>query len=345
MQNDQITHLRQLAREARAYQRGRGWSDTQVCREIADLGSTKTFKRILDEEDDLSELNVPRQLKNYEAALEVIAARKSKDKLAEPIYDEFTNITESMAAVCRAMDAEGIDRFVCIEGESATGKDAVIEALVQRWPKTTVAIEANTFWEFSNNVPTRDIYNALDIRRRQEGGGAEPMPRNPDARGDVILEELNKAKRILMINEGHHCGPRTIDFLKLVLNKTPTVVVLLCIPALLRKLEFKAYDTAHQLFANRLCQRLQLPTPPSGEIAAMMRERGVKWCDAATGNAAATNLAAEAPGLGNWRFVVNVVRELALASRKGPLDTARFNAGRDVVKNRRVMKQQVGRAA
>ena len=59
---------RQVAEQIRDYQERRGLSDAALCREFAGLGSTKTYKRIL--EGDFSELNVERQLENYLRVLE-----------------------------------------------------------------------------------------------------------------------------------------------------------------------------------------------------------------------------------------------------------------------------------
>lgn len=340
-QTDTIIRLRELAREAQNYQLERGLSDAKFCADVAGLGSTKTYKRILDDKDDLAELNVEAQLKNYEGALEYIRSRRSKDKLAEPEYDDFTNILTARSAITRAMEEDSIARFVVIEGETGTGKDAVKNALLKRWSKVTVHIEANELWRESLSVATKSIFCALDIRRRDEAGPL-PMPKYPADRLDVIYEELNKRKLILLFNEGHHFGPRMLNVLKDMINCTKAVPVMLCIPGLLQRLVKDSYQEAIQLFGNRLCERVYLPTPPADEIALLMERRGVKFTDAEARNDAAKELSAEAPALGNWRFVGLVARELALASRKGPVNAQQFQQLRSVVRNRRIPRQLQG---
>src|SRR5262245_19749356 len=100
---EQFTQLRALARAVRDYQLERDWSDARLCKEIAHLGSSKTYRRILDDADDLDGLSVENQLRNYQAASETIRALRAKDRPAEPEYDDFSNILNARAAVGRAM--------------------------------------------------------------------------------------------------------------------------------------------------------------------------------------------------------------------------------------------------
>lgn len=345
---EKLRRLRELANTARTYQLERGLSDAKFCSEIAHLGSTKTYKRILDEADALDELDLDKQLRNYEAAVETIQSRRSKDKLAEPEYEDFENVLNVRAALGRALEEEGFQRFVCVEGDTATGKDASLNVILKKWPAITVAVNANPFWAESFMEPTRAIFSALNIVRKkskEEGGGPLPMPRYPSERANAIFEALRERKLILVINEGHHCGVRMIDFIKTVINETPSVVAMFCHPALLRRLEMDNYAQSSQLFGNRLCERVYLNTPPADEIALMMERRGVKFADASVANDAARELSIEAPTLGNWTYVKLITRELVIASRSKPLDLAAFNKHRAIVRNRRVHRGVTGRAA
>ena len=345
---EKVIRLRELANVCCTYQLERGLSDAKFCTEIAHLGSTKTYKRILNEKDPLEELDLDKQIRNYEAAVETIATRRSKDKLAEPEYEDFENVLSVRAALGRAMEEDGLQRFVCVEGETATGKDASINVILKKWPAITVVVNANPFWADSFGVPTQTIFSALNIvrkRSKEEGGGPLPMPRYPADRAAAIFEALRERKLILVINEGHHCGVRMIDFIKTIINETPSVVALFCHPALLRRLEMDNYAQSSQLFGNRLCERVYLPTPPADEIAMMMEKRGVKFADAGVANDAAKELSLEAPNLGNWTYIKLVTRELVIASRAKPLDLPAFNLRRAVVRNRRIPRGAMGRAA
>lgn len=341
---DKLIRLRELARDAQNYQIERGLSDAKFCAEVAGLGSTKTYKRILDEGDPLEELNLDTQLRNYEGAVEFIRSLRTKDRLAEPEYEDFQNILSARAAVQRAMVEDTIARFVVIEGETGTGKDAVKNALMKRWPKAVVAIEADELWRESLAVATKGIFNALEIRRKDEAGPS-PMPKYPAERLEVICEALGERKLILYFNEAHHFGPRMLNIAKTMINRTKVVIVMACIPGLLQRLMKDSYQEAIQLFGNRLCERVYLPTPPPTEIGMLLEKRGVKFADAEARNEAITTLAAESPALGNWRFVGLVARELVAATRKAPVTTAKFLEAKNTVKNRRIARQLQGVAA
>ena len=341
-----LEQLRALAREVQNYQLERDWSDAKLCKEIAHVGSTKTYKRILDADDDLDELNVESQTRNYSAAVEYITALRTKDRPAEPEYEEFSNIRSVRAAVFRALqeDEECVARLVIVEGNTATGKDAVRRNLLKVWPKITVAVEATELWRDSLAVPARTIYNALTIVKQADKDTKE-TPKPPRYPAEILAEVIGALKErrlVLIINEAHHLGPRGLNMVKTLLNQTPTVIVLECIPALLTRMLSGSYEEAIQLTGNRLCERVYLASPPANEILMMMEKRGVKFADAETKNNAATMLAGEAPNFGNWRYVSQVTRKLIEAAKRGPVSTKAVTQAATDVRNlrTRIIKQQ-----
>ena len=339
MHNPNVTKLRALAREVQNYQIERSLSDSKLCARVSQAGSTKTYKRILDDADALEELNVDKQLVNYEAAVEFIKILRTSERPAEPEYDDFANIMDSMAAVARALSEESIARFIVIEGENGTGKDAVKNALLKKWSKIIVPVEATELWRESMAVPLSDILNALSVRRQGEDGEKFTMPSQPLARLALILEELKNRKLVLLINEGHHMGPRALNIIKTLINQTPVVPVMLCIPKLLARLVSGNYEEAIQLFGNRLCERVRLASPQPDEIVLMFERRGVRFDGAAAQNQAAQNIADEAPQFGNWRFVSQVCRE-ARDAGKGALGIKQFADAMGRAKARRIMRQR-----
>lgn len=334
-----LTQLRALAREVQNYQIERDWSDSKLCKEIAHVGSTKTYKRILDETDELDELNIETQIRNYTAAVEYIKAMRQKDRPVEIIYPDFTNIMEVRAAVGRAVmeDEDCVARLVIVEGFTATGKDESLKHLLKCWPNKAVTTEASELWRDSLNAPTAAFYRMLGL-------SLSKMPRYPAERVDEITQELKKRKLVVLINEAHHMGLRGLNMIKTLINTTPTVFVLFCHPTLLTRLLLSSYDETSQLTGNRLCERVLLPTPRTDEILIMLERRGVKFADAETRNTAAKNLSAEAPAFGNWRFVVQVTRKLVESAKKSPVNLAALTAATTTVRNMRtrIIKQQEG---
>lgn len=343
---EKLTQLRALARECQGYQLERGWSDTQMCREIAHLGSTKTYKRILDDTDALDELNLDNQLKSYTAAVEYIALRRGKDRPAEVEYEDFENVTNGRAAIARALSESSIARFIVIEGESGTGKDAVKNALLRNWGKITVSVEATELWRESLNVPLGDIINAASIRRSADENGEKfKLPTFPSARLELIIDEFSKRRLILLINEAHHMGPRGLNMVKTLINQTEVVPVFMCVPKLLARLITGAYEEAIQLFGNRLCERVRLNCPQPSEIMMMFERRGVEFASATDLDTAAKAVAADAPTFGNWRYVVQVTREARDGSGGRPLTLAQFSKAATTVRSRRVTNQTAQRRA
>ncbi|GEM_PF-961501 len=341
MHNDRIKQLRALARDVQNYQIERGWSDSKICSQIANIGSTKTYKRILDEADPLDQMDVEKQIRSYEAAVELIKARRGKDRPPEPEYEDFANIVDSRAAVARALQEDSIARFVVIEGENGTGKDAVKNALLDKWSKIIVPVEATELWRESMSVPLADIINALSIRRQTESGEKFKMPNFPAARLELIIEELKNRKLVLLINEGHHMGPRSLNLIKTLINQTPVVPVMLCIPKLLQRLVSSAYEEAIQLFGNRLCERVRLNAPAEDEILLMFERRGVRFADVQEENLAAQALARESAHFGNWRYIVQVTREAREMGAGKAMTLKTFTEAQTRARSRRVSNQQM----
>jgi hypothetical protein len=312
---DKIAKLRALANEVRNYQLERGWSDSKLCKEIASVGSSKTYKRALDAQDELEDLNLDNQLRNFESAVEIIKSLRSKDRPAEPEYTDFTNVERAEIAVRRAMqeDEECVARLVIIEGQTSTGKDAVKRHLLNKFPNNIVAVEANDLWKSSPTPGHTAVYQALNIIRQAD---AKP-PRTPSGLLAEIIAHLKERKLVLLINEAHHMGLPGLNMVKTIINATPTIVVLEWIPVGGTRLLGSNYEEAIQLTGNRLCERVLLPTPPGDEILLMLDRRGVKFENVEVRNACAKTLEADAPMFGNWRFVIQVTRKLYEVSKRG----------------------------
>lgn len=337
MQNDTITQLRALAREVRNYQLERDWSDARLCKEIASVGSSKTYKRILDEDDELDELNLETQLRNYTGAADYIKVLRTKDRPLEPIYPEFGNIVDVRAAVRKAQLEESIARLVLVEGFTATGKDEALKHIQAAWPNTVIAIEADELWRDSLNAPTAALYTAVGLSRSK-------LPRYPLERMEEIKGELRKRKLIVAINEAHHMGVRGLNMVKTLINQTPAVFVLFCHPTLMTRMLSSSYEETSQLTGNRLFEKVELATPPAGEILIMLQKRGVKFDSTENEQITARTLQTEAPHYGNWRFVVQVTRKLVDASKRGPVKLDDVVAASKAVKamRTRIVKQQEG---
>jgi hypothetical protein len=334
-----ITELRQLARQARDYQTERAFSDAQMLREIPQLGSTKTYKRILDPEDPLEELNLDNQLQSYRHALQLIDLRRKSDRPAEPEYEDFTNVSTALAAISRALTEDSVARFVAIEGENGTGKDAVKNALLKRWGSITLATEATEFWRDSLAAPLNHVLAEYNRVRKADLKAAQ----FPMRTFETVTGAIGDQRLVLLVNEAHHIGPRGLNLLKSLINRCPRLVIVAeFIPALLRRLITQNYDEAIQLFGNRLSERVKLPPPLSPEITNLLTRRGVHIDTTKAMTAAIADLAAEAPSFGNWRYITQFAREARTLSQGAPLTLEKFATARALARERRITNQSLG---
>jgi type II secretory pathway predicted ATPase ExeA len=335
--NTDILKLRQLAAEIRNYQLERGWSDARLVREISGVGSSKTYKSVLDPNNDLEDYDLAKQLRNFQSAVEAVNAMRKTDRPAEPEYEDFDNVTDAEEAVRRASleDEECVARLVIIEGETSTGKDAVKRHLLKQFPNNSVALDANELWKMAPTTPLNAIYVALEIVKRQTENSTPKIPRHPKDLLMSILDELKNRKLILIINEAHHIGLPGLNMVKTIINESPVVIVLIGIPKLLTQLLGQNYEEAIQLTGNRLAERVYLNTPQSAEILLMLERRGVKFESPLVQNTAAQLLQEHAPAFGNWRFVIQVTRKLFLATKRAPVKQAEVNEAIAAVKSMR----------
>jgi len=334
-----INKLRALALEVQTYQSERGLSDAQLYKRVSSIGSTKTYKRILDYDDDLDGLSVDNQLRNFETAVETIGILRQRDNAPEVEYQDFDNITASLGAITRALSEETVARFVVIQGENGTGKDAVKNAVTRKFHKITTLVEANELWKESAAIPLLDILRAIDCRKRTDSETGEPfkIPPYPQARLELITSQIGDNQTLLIINEAHHMGPRGINLIKNLINTCPRlVVVFLCIPSLLNRLIKGSYEECIQLFGNRLCERVQLKQPPQSEILTLLERRGIKFEDRATANDCTAKIAELSPQFGNWRFVNRLARELRTKADGKPVTVEIYARAKTLVESRLV---------
>ncbi len=314
-------YLRDLVQRIRDWQTARALSDSALCKQWAGLGSTKTYKRILD--GDFDELNLERQLHNYQQAWNLMEIESSREHQAECDYDDLAHVEEARLAVTDALAERGNNRLVIIEGPSGAGKSTIARCLAQRWPNVAVLTEADETWKESPMVMFGQILMALGVRQRGEQREHEiAIPTSAEGRKQKTVELLSIRKRILIIDEAHHLGIRTLNLVKTLLNETPTVIVFLAIPTLLKRLETAAYEESRQLTRNRLCERVHVNGPPDSEVLAFLTRRQVTFIDPKAAKACAAELAKACLQYGHWNFINLVARKARRA--KGDHDLKTF---------------------
>lgn len=314
MHNEIEGRLRAVAQQIKEYQDRAGLSDAALCREFGGLGSTKTYKRIL--EGDFSELNAERQLENYSRVLELTKIRP--DPEAGTIYEDLRHVRQTLLAVKEAHRETGNDHLVILEGATGSGKTETAGIVERSFGGAVVRVEAHGGWKVGNNPLTVMCGDLLEAARLREYGAdkaaenkaaaADSLPVSFAARKKKLFDALNERKRILIIDEGQEMGPFCLNLLKSVINQTPTVVLLCVIPTIFRRLESKSYEDAIQLTGNRLYERVRIPSPEASEVARFLERRGVKFADAGTAEKCIAKLVEMAPYAANWKFINRFAR-------------------------------------
>ncbi|MES2219384.1 MAG: ATP-binding protein [Acidobacteriota bacterium] len=324
----EIQQLRQYAQQIREWQSRELLSDNDLLKQCGLLGSTKTYRRVLDPEDNLEGLDIERQLHQFTQQWVVIETRAAAGAGAEDDYDDLSHVNAARLAVTDALAEKGNNRLVIIEGPSGSGKTSLRRILVKRWPNVSTAVDADETWRESLTAMLSTLLIEVGPIERNKGEGVRSadvlIPYSAIEQKRKLFDALRVRKRILFMDEAHHMGVRTLNMVKSILNETPTVVVFLAIGTLLKRLEQNAYEEARQLTRNRLGERIVISSPAPDEVEKFVARRGVKFTDTKEAKNCAAKLAADAVTRGNWNFVNMVARKARKLCAKGPIDTEQF---------------------
>jgi energy-coupling factor transporter ATP-binding protein EcfA2 len=311
---EQITKLRELVGRIDAWRQSRGLSKNKLCQRFGQLGSTKTYGRILDPSDDLDGMNIESQLENYEAGWELIQIVKD-DPEESRLYSDFGWVRETLITVQEALDSPDTSRLVLITGQTGAGKSSLLDLLQQARATANIMyrVEATEAWRQSINELLGALLTEIGIGRhgdREDGGSGAclAIPSGPGARLREVLDRLDSRRVILAIDEAHHIGPAGYNIVKTLINQTRAVVVMTAIPALIARINKSSHDEASQLFYNRLYQHIRLRGPEAGDALDFMKRRGVKFANPADASAIAAKMTTDAVGAGLWKFVVRCTR-------------------------------------
>jgi type II secretory pathway predicted ATPase ExeA len=138
-----------------------------------------------------------------------------------------------------------------------------------------------------------------------------------------VTARLTESRRTVIIDEGHHLGPATLNLLKTLINSTPGEFVLLTIPTLWRKLEREtAYEECRQLSGNRMGERVWMSTLPDTDTASYLRRR-LDW-DAAVTAAAVKSLGALPPDVRTLSCLALIVRRAKQLAGGEPVSSETF---------------------
>lgn len=285
-----------IALAIRDWQTARKMPDTRLCADY-DIGSAKTFVAFAS--GSTEGYDTDRWLPKYRAAWNLIQTQGDSGEAAS-IYDDLTPAIRLRAAFSDAMREQGNDRLIIVEGNPGEGKSSAVAALRSRYGSRIVLCEAAETWRESINAMLSDILRAM---------GVNQPPVSAAMRLEKVIELLHARRQCLVIDEAHHMGPRGLNMVKTLINRTPGEIIIMGLPVLLKRLEMDAYQEARQLTLNRLCERIRLHgVEPSDAAKLLLRIGGVP---AAVAQSAGIALAAMAAARGALKFCAKVARRVA----------------------------------
>lgn len=313
--------LRQLAAQVREYQLAKGLSDNALVKKFAGLGSTKTFKRILD--NDLAELDLERQLGNYRAVWAFIESVGDQERPEEKRYDDLFATIQLRRVFTETTREMGLARAIFLLGPTGAGKTEAQRWLIDRYGARILPIRASVAWNDSPNAMLAAILSALGVKEH---------PAAQHERLVKVTDKLGETRRCLDIEDAHHLGPRCLNLVVTLIDETPGEVILAAIDTLWARLETKNYEECRQLTGNRMAERINLGRDVREADARKLLQRGLTWVDAdpKKGDAerALVPLLAKANSYGRLAFVRETIKR---AKEKAGTDPVSFEAFLDAI--------------
>jgi len=325
MHSSKTTELKSLGTKIETWRASNHLSKNALCKQFGQLGSTKTYGRVIDPEDALDDLNIDGQLANYLAAWDLIQAFKQNPKDTE-IYADFDHIMDATTAVAEALQepADSISRLVLITGDTGSGKSTAVKIL-ETHPATanvTYSIEATEAWRESENELLGALLMEIGIFDKADDESGEKKKKDPraglpagaGARLQKLIDRIDGRRLIIIIDEAHHIGPAGFNLVKTLINQTSAVFVLCGMTELILRINRTSHAECRQLFFNRLYKHIRLDAPEPGPVLEFFKRRGIIFETALEASQISNRVAQDSKGFGNWKYLVRCAKE----SRKRP---------------------------
>lgn len=130
------------------------------------------------------------------------------------------------------------DRAVFYLARTGGGKTATARQL--KVMHDGILVEARESWRDSYYAALCDVGIAAGLSESEIGSSKHSAEQ-------ALLRKLRANRRVLLIDEGEYFGARTINMLKLLLNQTETVVVIMTIPELFTRWQQRSWVESEQL--------------------------------------------------------------------------------------------------
>ena len=318
----EANELRDMAEKIQAYQLAQKFSDNELYRKLPAIGSTKTYKKILN--NDLKEVDLEKQLANYRSACAFIESVGESIEEEEHILRTLSGPIELHRAFLEASTQSSIARFILVQGDTGMGKTFALLSLADKYGGRCFILEGSEAWNDRPNAMLAEFLRALGVKEQPESAADKQT---------IVIERLRAARRCALLDEGHHLGPQCLNTIKTLINQTPGEFVIGAMETLWNRLERASYQEVRQLTGNRLAERIKL-TLDKADVEKYVADR-IHGLDKDEVKKAVELLMADAPRNANLAFVRNVCRRANRAAEKDAVTYEIFSVAEKEEKARR----------
>lgn len=290
--------LREIAQRVRDWQQAKQLSDAALLKKYPGLVSTKTYKRLLNPDDKLGEIDLEKHLVNYRTVWALIESLGGEEDAEEELYPDLTPAVHFSRVLLETMRESGIARFILMLGDTGSGKSSALRLMREKYGQRLLSIEASVAWNDSPMALLGAILAAY---------GDETPPYNLVERFNAVVKRLKPTRTCLFIDEGHHMGTKCLNLIKTLINQTPGEFIVSAKETLWKKLELGAYEEVKQLTKNRLAERIYLKPAKPRDIEKMI-ERRVSGLNGSM--PAAVKLISDRARFGNLAFAREVIKRV-----------------------------------
>lgn len=233
---------RELISELQRHQRELGMAGDEFARRHLSYSGTvwgrivsgEYWTMVRDAERVISTLRS--DLRSLEAA-RLLEARYGADEFIK--HEDAALLLEAVKQA-RAKPLSDSRRLILYIAPTGGGKSFCAGRL--RFEFSARIVEARESWM------DRDRGYRAALRDIARAGGVNPDNFNlPQAIEDELVRRLNSRRQVIVIDEGEFFTARTLNLVKLILNKTTAVVVICCLPSAFDRWSTRNWDEAAQL--------------------------------------------------------------------------------------------------
>jgi hypothetical protein len=178
-----------------------------------------------------------------------------------------SHITRTRRALNIAF-GEDRNRLVICLTDTGGGKTSIAKSIQRDFPTRTATVEASEPWRNSYLAGIHAIGEKIGI--------SDDLRNNARRDEKTLIDELSANPRIITIDEGNYFGHATLNLVKLILNNSRSIVVILAMPVFWNYITRSSFHEARQL-RNRAAGILRFDTLNPSDVKIVLESQVPGW--------------------------------------------------------------------